>query len=133
VQLQTQTAFRIHNRFSKERLAKIRAVVFKRTNIQLRTCSVIVSTIMTIYYFNSMLLYRLNSITLFTSKTVVPRRTSIFPILDVLHLCKYAISYKCCGRNANISLLSSSSSSSSLSLPSHRRRRRYRNLYSLKS
>ena len=40
-----QTAFRIHNRFSKERLAKIRAVVFKRTNIQLRTCSFIVSTL----------------------------------------------------------------------------------------
>ena len=39
-------------------------MVFRRTNIQLRTCSFIVSTIMTIYYFNSMLLYRLNSITL---------------------------------------------------------------------
>ena len=39
-----QTAFRIRNRFSKERLAKIRAVVFKRTNIQLRTRSFIVST-----------------------------------------------------------------------------------------
>jgi len=32
---------------------------------------------LSLYYFSSTLLYRLNSITLFTSKTVVPRSTSI--------------------------------------------------------